>query len=117
MQVYILRFWGFFVFSFVSTSRKNTIYNFYTEKGILYTTYTQFKNPKALELYKLSEGVENEIENQKATLKKLRQEYSVASPEQREKLAPSILKAEEYLKTLYPQPEQYRNAARAEEIK
>ena len=97
--------------------KEKTEFDFVVSPGVIYTTYTQFKNPKALELYKLSEGVESEIEKQKATLKKLRQEYSVASPEQREKLAPSILKAEEYLKTLYPQPEQYRNAAREEEIK
>lgn len=85
--------------------------------GIKYTQYTQFKNPKALELYKLSESVEREIATQCEILKRLRREYAEATPSQQEKLSVAILKAEEYLLTLYPQPEQYRNAARAEEIK
>ena len=91
-------------------------FEFVVSPGVVYTKYTQFKNPKALELYKLAEGVEHEIEKHKNQLKEMRKAYSIASLSQRDELAPSILKAEECLKTLYPQPEQYRNAARAEEI-
>ena len=92
-------------------------FEFVVSPGVIYKKYSQFKSDKALELYKLSESVEREIAKQKATLKELRQEYSEASPSEQEQLAPSILKAEEYIKTLYPQPEQYRNAAREEEVK
>ncbi len=92
-------------------------FEFVVSPGIIYTKYSQFKSNSALESYKRSEELEREIEKQKAILKGLRKEYSNASQSQREQLAPSILKAEEYIKTLYPQPKQYRNAARIEEIK
>lgn len=91
-------------------------FEFVVAPGVIYTKYSQFKSSSALESYKRSEELEREIEKQKATLKALRKEYSKASQSQREQLAPSILKAEEYIKTLYPQPEQYRNAARVEEM-
>lgn len=92
-------------------------FEFVVTPGVIYTKYTQFKSSKALELYKLAEGVEQEIAKQQALLKQLRKEYSTASPTQKETLTESILKAEDYLKTLYPQPAQYRNAAREEEVK
>lgn len=91
-------------------------FEFIVTPGKIYTKYSQFKSSKALELYKLSEGVEQEIIKQRAILKGLRQEYSVASSDERENLAQAILKIEEMLKILYPQPEQYRNAAREEEM-
>ena len=98
-------------------SKDEADFEFIIIPGVTYTKYTQFKNPKALELYKLAEGVEREIANQQATLKELRTKYAKATPSQKEKLAELILKAEDNLKTLYPQPEQYRNAARREEVK
>lgn len=96
---------------------ENVDFEFVVAPGIIYTKYTQFKSSEALELYKLSEGIEQEIAKQRAILKELRKEYSESTSSQKENLAPSILKAEEYLKTLYHQPEQYRNAAREEEMK
>ena len=89
---------------------------FIIKPGVTYTQYEQFKSPKALDLFKLSQSVEAEIEKQRQLLRQMRKEYA-SSPSKRASLRAQILKAEDYLKTLYPQPEQYRNAARAEEVK
>lgn len=96
--------------------KRESDFEFIITPGLKYTHYTQFKSAKALELYKLSEGVAEEIKKQQNTLKELRKEYAAkATPPV--SLKEAILKAEEYLKILYPQPEQYRNAARKEELK
>lgn len=96
--------------------KQETSFVFIIKPGVTYTQYEQFKSGKALELFKLSQSVEAEIEKQYQLLRRMRKDYA-SSPSKRASLKEPILKAEDYLKTLYPQPEQYRNAARAEELK
>lgn len=82
--------------------------------GLIYTNKEQFKSPEAKELFDKAVSVEKEIKAINDELTGLRQKYSRAKD--KKETASQIIKNEEYLLTLYPQPEKYKNMSRAAEI-
>lgn len=82
--------------------------------GLIYTNKEQFKSSEAKELFDKAVSVEKEINAINEELTELRQKYSNAKD--KKETASQIIKNEEYLLTLYPQPEKYKNMSRAAEI-
>lgn len=87
---------------------------FVVKPGLIYTNKEQFKSAKAKELFEKSVAVENEIAELNYELSRMRIKYGKAKD--KTSVSASILKNEEYLLTLYPQPEKYRNMSRVAEI-
>lgn len=88
-------------------------FTFIIRPGLTYTNLSQFKSPEARELFKKSVNAEKEIEKVESSLVTLREKYRAAR--NRTDISAQILKSEEYLKALYPQPGLYRNQSRAAE--
>lgn len=87
---------------------------FVIKPGLIYTRKSDFKSAKAKELYEKSVSVDKEITDLYDELSELRLKYAVAKD--KSAISANILKNEEYLLTLYPQPEKYRNMSRKAEI-
>lgn len=82
--------------------------------GLIYTNKEQFKSAKAKELFEKSVSIEKEIAAINSELSEIRIKYNKAKD--KSAISATILKREEYLLTLYPQPEKYKNMSRAAEI-
>lgn len=82
--------------------------------GLIYTNKEQFKSAVAKELYEKSISIEKEIAALNTELSEMRKKYEKAK--NKTAISADILKNENYLITLYPQPEKYRNMSRAAEI-
>ena len=69
--------------------------------GRVYTSADQFRSPQARSAYQKSVALGQKISEMEATLAQSRRQYAQASPQQRQTLAQSILRAEEALVGYY----------------
>lgn len=91
-------------------------FDFVINDDIIYYTLDNIKSPEARSYYEKAINLRKQLESQTSKLNDLRTEYSAADKITRERLKSSILKAEQQVDDLMPQPAEWEKKARNAEI-